>query len=498
MIGNYTSQFRDKTISGIGWSGVLQLGRQGVQFVIGVILARLLSPDDFGLIGMILVFTGFALIYSDMGFGSALIQKQDTRPDSYFSIFWINVGTGLALMLLFMALSPLIARLYGQPILAPLTMLVSTNFFIGSFKIVQDSLLRKQLEFRRLAFVNLTALVISGIAGITMALLGLGVWSLAWQSIILTGLTVILLWIVSAWRPAMRFKWKTVKELLGFSSNLLGFSSVNYWIRNADKFLVGRFLGSSALGIYSRSYSIMLLPLTTISGTIGSVLFPALSKIQDDVPRIQRLYLRMIAVVALITFPMMLGLLVVAEDFVLFLFGAQWVGMIPILQAFCIVALVQSIGTLNGNIYLSQGRTGLQFRVGGTIGLLGVIAILIGLQWGLIGVAYAYTLFTLLVAYPSIRIAVSLIDLSFIQVIKNLAGIFGCAAAMALLLWGIESLLPSDWPHWAYLAAQIPLGVAVYGALIHFFHIQAYQELKEIIREQVQSRFMTATDAVSQ
>lgn len=472
----------------------MQLGRQGLQFVIGVILARLLSPESFGLIGMITVFSGFALIYSDMGFGSALIQKQDTNPDSYFSIFWINIGTGLALMLLFMAFSPLIARLFSQPMLAPLTVLLSTNFFIGSFKIVQDSLLRKHLEFRRLAIVNLTALAISGTAGITLALLGLGVWSLVWQSVILTGLTVILLWIVSDWRPAKRFKWTTVKELLGFSSNLLGFSSVNYWLRNIDKLLIGRFLGSAALGIYSRSYAIMLLPLTMISGTIGSVLFPALSKIQDDVPRIQRLYLRMTAVIALITFPMMLGLLVVAENFVLFVFGAQWVGMIPILQAFCIVGIVQSIGTLNGNIYLSKGRTALQFRVGGAVGLLGVVAIVLGIQWGVIGVAYAYTLFSLLVVYPSISIAVSLIDLSIIRVIKNLAGIFGCAVAMALILWGIEFLLPTDWPHWAYLAVQVPFGMASYIALIHLFRLKAYIDAKEIISEQIRSRLMTSTD----
>lgn len=496
MIDSYASKFREKTIAGILWSFVSQLGRYGLQFIIGVILARLLSPDDFGLIGMITVFVGFANIYTDLAFGSALIQKQDTNPDHYFSIFWINLGTGLALTLLFMASSPLIARFYSQPVLIPLTMLISTNFFIGSLKIIQSSLLMKQLEFGRLAFVELMALAISGSTGITMAILGFGVWSLAWQSVMFTGLTVILLWIVSDWRPAMRFKWIVVKELLGFSSNLLGFSSVNYWLRNADNLLVGRFLGTSALGIYSRSYGIMLLPLTMISRSIGQVMFPALSKIQDDVPRIQRLYLRMTAAIALITFPLMLGLLVVAEDFVLFLFGAQWVGMIPILQAFCIVGMVQSIGTLNGNIYLSQGRTNLQFRVGGMVGLLGVGAIVLGLRWGVNGVAYAYTLFSLLITYPTISIAVSLIDLPFIKVIKNLAGIFGCAAAMALLVWGIGFLLPTDWPHWAYLAVQVPLGMAVYGTLIHTFRLQAYREAREIIREQIQRRLHPAADAV--
>ncbi len=485
------SNYRQRTIGGIGWSVIARLGTQGLRFVIGVILARLLSPEAFGLIGMLTVFIGFASIFVDLGFGSALIQKQDATPDHYFSIFWVNVGFGLLLMLMFMAFSPLIAQFYSQPSLLPLTMLISTNFFIGSLTIVQSSLLRKRLDFRRLAFVDLTALVISGSAGIIMASIGMGAWSLALQSVILTSLTVVLLWILSDWRPVMRFKWTAVRELLGFSTNLLGFSSINYWLRNADKLLVGRVLGASALGIYSKSYSIMLLPLTMISGTIGQVMFPSFSSIQDDKQRVARVYLRITRAIALVTFPMMVGLWMVADHFVLALLGHQWVGMIPILNVFCVVGLIQSIGTLNGNLYLSQGRSDLQFKVGVVVGILGIGAIALGLRWGIQGVAYAYGLYSVLVAYPSIRIAVSLVDLTFSKVFRNLLGVLACATAMGTAIWTVDRVLPPDWPHWASLAVQVPLGVIVYAALVHMFRLEAYRDVRELVREQWRHRQAT-------
>ena len=497
MADSSANEFQQKTVTGIGWSVVSQLGRQGVQFVIGAILARLLSPDAFGLIGMVTVFVGFANIFTDLGFGSALIQKQDTNPAHYFSIFWINAGTGLLLMLLFMAFSPLISSFYGQPVLAPLTRLISVNFFVGSLGIVQSSLLRKRLDFRRLAFVDLVALIISGTIGVTMAFLGLGVWSLAWQSVVSTSLKAALLWIASDWRPAMRFKWAAVKDLLGFSSNLLGFSSINYWLRNMDNMLVGRFLGKAALGIYSKSYSIMLLPLTMISRTIGKVMFPALSAIQHDVSRVAKIYLRITRTIAMVTFPMMIGLWVVADHFVLAVFGNQWAGMIPILRIFCIIGMIQSIGTLNGNLYLSQGRSDLQFKVGIVIGSLGIGAIALGLRWGVEGVAKAYGVLSVLVAYPSISIAVSLVGLTFLSVVRNLLGVSACATAMGIAVWALGSLLPSSWPHWANLAVQVPFGGIVYFLLIRMFKIQAYQDLRVVALAQWQQRKGRAVSAVA-
>ncbi|MCH8873330.1 MOP flippase family protein, partial [candidate division KSB1 bacterium] len=473
---------------GIGWSVISRLGTKSMEVVTGIILARLLSPDAFGLIAMIMIFSGFANIFREMGFGAALIQKQDTTSEHHSSIFWLNLATGFFLTLLFIALSPVIANFYSEPLLIPVIILVSLNFLIGSVSVVQSSLLKKRLEFKRLALVELVTLLVSGAVGITLALLGFGVWSLAWQGVIATCSTVILIWVISDWRPAMSFKWTAIKDLLGFSMNLIGFSMLNYWARNADNLLIGRFIGTSALGIYSRAYSIMLLPLKMISRRVAQVMFPAFASIQANKKRVAKIYLRITHTIALVTFPMMIGLLTVSDHFVLAVFGNQWAGMIPILKVFCVVGMTQSIVTLNGNLYQSQGRADLQFKVGVVMGVLGVAAIVLGLRWGVKGVAYAYAIFTVLISYPDIKIAASLVGLSFLKVFTNLLGVSACAAVMGIAIWACGVLLPSNWPHWGYLLFQVPVGLIVYIMLIHSYKIKAYEDIRELVKEYWQSQ----------
>jgi O-antigen/teichoic acid export membrane protein len=480
---------KEAAISGIGWNVVSRLGRVGLQFIIGVILSRLLSPADFGLVAMITVFTGFATIFMDLGFGSALIQKQDTRPEHYDSVFWLNMAAGLLLMGLFAAVAPLLAWLYDQPLLTPLTLFISTNFLITAFSSVQITLLQKQLHFSRLAYAELAALIISGVIAIAMALTGFGVWSLAVQTVLLSLLTVIFVWMKSGWRPSWRFSREAVRELIAFSSNLLGFNSLNYWLRNGDNFLVGRFLGTAELGIYSRAYSLMLLPLSIVSRTVGQVMFPAFSSIQSDPARVARIYLRMTRTIAFVTFPAMVGLWVVSPHFVPAIFGDQWLDMIPILRIFCLVGLLQSIGTLNGNLYLSQGRSDLQFRVGLVLGLAGLLAIVLGLRWGIEGVAMAYAIFSALAFYPSVKIAVSLVGLSFAEVVRNLGGVTVLSLLMGAILWTINEQVGNRWRHAEALLILTAAGAVIYGVVVHGSRLAAYQDVRQLLAEQRARRF---------
>lgn len=458
-------------------------------FIIGVILARLLTPGAYGLVGMVLVFSGFANIFTDLGFGAALIQKKDVTEAHCSTVFWLNVISGAIMMLLFMAAAPLLGWFYDQPALVPLTLLVSTNFLIGSFNTVQSSLLKKRLDFKKLAMIDLTTLAVSGGISITLALLGFGVWSLALQSVCATLMSVAIMWALSPWRPTREINFAAIKELLKFSANLLGFNAFNYWLRNGDNLLVGRFLGAAALGIYVKSYGLMLLPLQMVSRTIGSVMFPAFSSIQNDKERVARVYLDVTRTVALITFPMMIGLWAVVDHFVLTLFGERWAEMIPILGVLCLVGMCQSIGTLNGNLYLSQGRSDLQFRVGIVVGVIGLAAIAIGLKWGLVGVAWAYGGASLVLTYPTIKIAASLVNLTFADVAKNLLSIFLCAAAMGAVLLGVDHILPFSWSHSMRLLAEVPLGVVTYLLLITQFRVRAYTSLQNLAAEQWGLRF---------
>lgn len=481
---------KQQTISGIEWSAGAQIAKQVLQFVISVILIRLLTPKDFGLIGMIIVFTGFAGLFGELGFGAALIQKKEIEERHLSSIFWLNIATGLILTGIMLVIAPVIAAFYNEPRLKLLTMVLSATFFIGSLNIVQKAILMRSMNFRALAIVETLAMSIAGIFAIILAFLGFGVWSLVWQAIVSAIIGVIILWVLSDWKPSFRFNKNAAKELLGFSGNFLGFNIFNYWVRNIDDLLIGKVIGSSGLGIYNRAYSIMLMPLSQISSTVGQVMFPTLSKIQDDKVRVKHLYLSTIRIIALITFPMMMGLLIVADSFVLALFGPKWAELTPILQVFCLLGMIQSIVTTVGWIYQSQGRTDWMFRWGIAAGTVGVISFIIGISIGsIMAVAYCYAIANILLFYHNLTIPGKLINMTFRDVVCSVSGVFGCAVLMAGGVYLLGVILPSDWPHWANLLFQVPFGIIIYVVLIHFFKLKSYVEAKELFLEQWQTHF---------
>lgn len=478
--------FRNRTISGLRWSGISQVGRQLLNFFTSVILARLLSPQEFGLLGMIIVFTGFAQVFSELGLGAALIHKQDLNQSHLNSVFLINLVTGVFLSGIIIACAPFIASFYNEPKLKLLTMVVAINFIIGSFKVVQQSLFQKKLDFRILALIDIIATFIAGFTAIIMALMGCGVWSLVIQSLFLMLISVVMLWRFSSWRPNFSFKVKALKDLLGFSSNLLGFNILNYWVRNLDNLLVGKFIGASSLGIYVRAYSLMLLPISQVTSIISQVMWPALSIIQKNIYRVKDIYLRSTRVIALVTFPMMAALFVVADSFILGIFGIKWKELIPIFRILCIEGFGQGVGTTVGWIYNSQGRTDIQFKWGIFSGIIRFIAFFIGLRWGVMGVAAAYVISGYFILwYPAWAIPGRLINLRFVEMLRNLAGCFFCAVTMAIFIWGLKLGLPCFLPHLLQLGIQLPAGFIVYLTLIRIFKLKAYFEVKQILNNEV-------------
>lgn len=481
-------EFRQKVADSLIWSLGSQVGWQGLNFIVSVILARLLSPREFGLMAMVITLTNFAGIFTELGFGAALIRRQDVQPEHLSSVFWLNVTSGLLLTLLFIVSAPLIADFYQEPSLVLLTSLISINFFINSLGVVQNALMNKNLEFAMLSRITLAAVSGASAVAILMASLGFGVWSLVVQSVVRSVMVTALLWKLNNWRPSFVFNWKAIKDMLGFSTNLVGTQALNYWARNIDNILIGRFLGTVELGVYSRAYTIMLFPIINVSQVISNVLFPSFSLISEDKLRIKQLYLKITRLVALITFPMMLTVFVTAESFVLTVFGSHWAEVIPILQILSLLGITQSIMTLNGSLYLSQNRADLQFRIGSLLRINLILGIIIGLRWGILGVAVGYAIASLLNSYPGIVFVGRLIGLTYIELLRNLAAIFICAVVMAIAVWGMHFLLPAHWPHWAYLIVQVPFGITIYGLLLYFFGTKVYTEAKQMLTEKLNLR----------
>ena len=471
-----------KAVSSVKWSGVAQFMRIGTQAITSIILARLLLPEDFGLLGMTLVFTGFVEIFNDMGISSAVVQKKDIDQKNLSSIFWFNLFIGVLAMLIAILAAPLIARFYDQNSLVLIISVMSINFLFRSLSMVQNSLLIKNLRFKKLTSLELTSTISASLIGISMAYLGYGVLSLVAQNVSMTFLYTAMVWSTEKWMPHIHFKWDEIRSIFGFSTNLFGFTFVNYLSRNADYLLIGKFLGATALGYYTLAYTIMLFPISNISSVLSKVMFPVLSQIQHDNSKFKLLYLRSIKYIAFISFPMMLGLFAVADEFILVLFGAKWGPVIFLIKILSIVGLMQSIVTTVGSIYLAKGRTDWMFYMGIFTSAILVSAIAIGLRWGIIGIAVCYMIATLSATYPNIVIAIRLIDLRLRDFVLNLKEEIATSLIMFVVVMGAVAIqryyLLS---HKIILISSIVIGVMSYLAAVIVLDNSTYNELKKHI-----------------
>jgi len=474
-----------KTIQGVGWAGISQITRLLLQLGITALLARLLTPNDFGLLAMVVVFTNLVMIFRDFGLTAALIQRKGLTEEHLSSSFWINVLTGLLLAFLLVVLAPAIAYFYRENRLTPVIMVLASTFFISSFGIVQIALFTKGLNFKPLAIIEMLAVAISGIAAVVLAFSGFGVWSLVWQQIISSFVRVIFLWSFSSWRPKLLFRWQRVKELLGFGLNLTGFNFANYFNRNFDNLLIGKFLGANPLGFYNLAYRLLLFPLSNISSVIGRVMFPSLSAIQDDKSKVRYAYLKATCYIAAVTFPLMMGLLVVAPEFIRVILGPQWERSIFLVQILALVGLVQSINTTVGWIYNSQGRTDIELRWGGFVAIILTVSFIIGLRWNVEGVAIAYAMATVLLTYPCLAIPFRLINLKISHLFKHLTltllatlGMGGIVFALRLFLK--DSLEVSDL---TTLILAVAVGVVSYAGLLFILDRALYREVSQLLRQ---------------
>jgi len=452
----------ESAISGIKWSSLSHIVQQAIQLVTAVILARLLSPSDFGLMSMAIVVTGFIALFKDLGTSAAVIQHKNLSETLLSTAYWVHVVVGFLSTTLLILISALAGSLYREPGLVALVRVLSVTFFISGLGILPQTLLERELAFQKLIKIEVSAIAFGSIVGIGSALLGAGVWSLVYQSLAVAAASTVFLWISSSWRPRMVFQWSEMKSICGYSLNLTGFNIFNYFARNADYILIGRFLGTRDLGYYTLAYRLMLYPLQSISGAIGRVMFPAYSQMQNDDAKFQRVFLNVAGSVALITFPMMLGLMALSEPFVLTFFGPQWVPVTLLLMILAPVGLIQSVGTTVGAIYQAKGRTDWMLRWGIGAGLLVMLAFVIGLRWGIVGVAIAYALVSVILTYPNFAIPFRLINLPVRDLGAVLWRPFLSGLLMLAVVLALKGALPTDLPSGLALGILVLTGIVTY------------------------------------
>ena len=462
---NTAKQFSQGAMVGTAWSTVSTVGKQLLSIASLATVARLLGPGAYGVMGMANLLIVFIVNFRDLGTGTAIIQRLSVNDRLLSSLFWINCLLGLLLAGVVIAASPLTARFFYTPELVPILCVISVSFWLSSCGIVHNSLLLREMRFKALASADLGAAVIGYLVALVSAYCGLGVWSLVFANIANSTATTSFYWLATSWRPSRNFDRVEVKSVMNFSLNLSGFGIVNYASRNADNIIVGRILGQVALGNYQMAYNLMLTPLQNISAVIAQVTLPAFSQIQEETERFRIAYIRTSSIVALITFPIMGGLGVVADPLIRAVLGPKWLGAIPIFEILAPVGLVQSVETLVGMIYMARGRTDWMFRWGAFRCLIIVAAFLVGVRFGAVGVAMAYLIVYLAVlAYPGFAIPFRLIDLKVREFASALMPQTLLTVVMVCVCWiWLRGLAMSSVSNvWFRLASASALGTAVY------------------------------------
>jgi PST family polysaccharide transporter len=360
-----------------------------------LVLARLLTPSDFGLIAMVMSITGFAMIFSSLGLSTATIQKAEINHGQISTLFWINVALGILVAAAVVALAPAIAWFYNDPRLVPITMALGTTFIFGGLAVQHQAMLLRHMRFFSIGVVEVASMAIGVAAAIVSGILGTGYWSLVIMYVAIAAATTIGMWIAFPWLPGRPRRGVGVKGMLGFGGNITGFNIVNYFSRNADNILIGWYWGSGPVGLYSKAYSLLMLPLRQINAPISAVAVPALSRLQNKPERYRRYYIKAISMIALITMPGVIFMIFMSKELVAVLLGPQWERASVIFAVFGIAALGQPIANSTGWLYISQGRSRDMFRWGIIGSSITISSFAIGLPWGPLGVAACYTIFNL-------------------------------------------------------------------------------------------------------
>jgi O-antigen/teichoic acid export membrane protein len=451
--------------SGLAWKAGSQLMLQASRMVVALVLARMLAPHDWGLAAMVLVISAFVVVFTDSALISALIQRRDLRDADCSTVFWLSAGVGLVLMLGGFALAGPLAGFYGEREIRALFAALSVGFLVSSLRTTQMALLIRGMEFRTIETRQMVATAIGAVAGIGVALADYGAWAIIVQQLAETTAMTGLLWFATPWRPTRTFSVDSVRRLGAFAGNLFGENLLYQAGRNLSNLLLGRFLGPASVAVFVLASNVILVPFTRIAAPLQQVFFPAFSQVTDDRERMADIWVRATRLIALVAVPGLVGLAVVAADFVQVVLGSKWADAVPVIQILIVVGLIQSVQTLSVEVLLALGRANWLFRFTLLWFVATVGAFALGVQWGVVGVAACVAAVTVLVEPFRTYLASRALGISPWRVPRALFGVAQAAALMAVVVLSLRTtLVEAGVPAGVRLALVTAVGAGVYLA----------------------------------
>jgi O-antigen/teichoic acid export membrane protein len=472
-------ELKGRIASGVGWKGASAVISQLTRLGVVVVLTRLLSPRDFGVAGMVLVVLPFMVNFADFGLGIALVQRPKITELEISSVFWASLGIGAVLSVLGAAVSPLVALFYGRGEVAALFAVLTLGFFITSLGSTHRSLLVRSMNFRVLELRLIAGSLVGAVVGIGLAVAGTGPWALVGMQLATAVTSTALLWTMSGWRPAATFSAASVRELGAFGGRYLGATTFLTMNRNVDNVLVGRYLGAIPLGFYTLAYSVILSPLSRLSGPVMQILTPALSRLQDDKEALAAGWLRSTRLLAVAVLPLTLTIAFTAHDLVDLVFGKRWDGAIRVMQILACVSAVQCL-QLHDVVMQALGRMSTFFWISAASFGMNLVGFVVGLHWGIVGVATGFAICSG-IYFAGYTVLVSrILGIGSLRLVGALSGVLQAAAALVAAEILVQQLIEGDSTDLARMCAVTAGGVAAFAVGCAWRAPDVFTELRRL------------------
>lgn len=472
---------KKKTILGLFWSFSDLIANQGIRFIIQIILARLLLPNDFGIIGMISVFIAISQSIIDSGFSNALIREKKSTQEDYSTVFYFNLFISIILYVVLFFSANAISKFFNEPRLVSILRILALVLIINSFGLIQRTILIKKIDFKIQTKISIISSIISGIIAILLAYLGFGIWSLVFQTLIMQFLQSLLLSLTNRWTPSLVFSINSFKRLFGFGWKLLVSGLINTLYNNLYYLIIGKVFSAIDLGYYTNAQRLRDTASQSISTSVQKVGYPILSSIKDDEDRLREGYKKIIRTSVYITFPFMIGLATVANPLIRLIFGSNWINSIEYFQVLCLSGMLYPLHAINLDILQVKGRSDLFLGLEIIKKLIGVLSIVIVLYFklGIMGLVWALVITSFISYFLNSYYSAELLNYSTLQQIKDIAPSFISSIFMGLIVYFSGLILPNN--NLVKLLLQVFIGTIVYIGISKIARINEFNIIYELI-----------------
>jgi len=471
---------KKQAISGMIWTYAQQFSSQLISFGVSVVLARLLLPSEFGLIGMLAVFMGIGTALFDGGLTSSLIRSNDTNKDDYSTVFYFNFAGSIIIYLILYLVAPWIAAFFHQPALTDITRIYGLTFVLSAFGTVQNTILTRELKFRKQAMIALPALILSSSVGLIMAFKNYGVWSLVYAALVNAAATSLLLWISSDWHPTLVFNNQKFQEHFHYGYKLTLSAVLDIIFTNIYQIVIGRFYSSSNVGYYTRAHTLLMLPVGNVSGALNRVVFPLFSKIQDDIPKFKDTYKKIMLMVLFIISPIVVFMAVMGKPLIIFLFTDKWLPVVPIFQIVCVTGILYPIHMYNLLVLQVKGRSDLFLKLEVIKKVIQGIILMISFFYGFYALLWGQLIFSCIALLINTHYAGRMLGYRMVDQLKDIAPIFIFSIFMGAVIYFLTYFFANESSLVQLIIGTLGSGIS-YVFIAWLFNFQSINDIKNLI-----------------